>query len=141
VSTDQPAGRLLVSRRAIVDIVRTATLGSYGVAGFAASPLDRLRGRLGFGSPGIRLGIGEDRLRVELFLEVGHGLPIAEVARQVDSAVRYAIRRGLNREVSAIAIHVNRLRFETGSNPSQAAAAEPPGPRPGDLAGSGMDVA
>src|SRR3979409_1276625 len=28
-------GRSIVSRRAVVDIVRTATLGSYGVTGFA----------------------------------------------------------------------------------------------------------
>jgi uncharacterized alkaline shock family protein YloU len=132
---------LLVSRRAIVDLIRTATLGSYGVAGFVASPVDRLLGWLGFGSPGIHLAMRGPDLRVELFIDVGHGLPVAEVARQVDSAARYAVRQGIGREVGAIAIHVNRLRFETGPNRSSAATGASAGPRPGDLAGSGTDVA
>ena len=38
VPTQPTAGRTLVTRRAVIDIVRTATLGSYGVTGFAASP-------------------------------------------------------------------------------------------------------
>ena len=139
--TDQPTGRLLVSRRAIADIVRTATLGSYGVAGLAASFPDRLLGRLGLGSPGIRLSVRDGLLSVDLSLEVGLGLPIAEVARQVDSAVRYAVRRGLGREVGVIAIHVDKLRFESGANPPAEVPSGSGSVRPGDLADSGSDVA
>lgn len=138
---DQPAGRLLVSRRAIADIVRTATLGSYGVASLAASPLDRILGRLGMGTPGIRLGLKGGPVSVQLHLEVGHGLPIAEVARQVDSAVRYALRRALGREAGRIAIHVKRLRFESGQASPVAVVPGAAGPHPRDLAASGTDVA
>ena len=65
VPTQPTAGRTLVTRRAVFDIVRTATLGSYGVTGFASSPLDRLLGWLGFGHPGIAVHLG-DTLDIEL---------------------------------------------------------------------------
>src|SRR5204862_5235514 len=50
--TTPTPGRSLVSRRAIVDVVRSATLGSYGVIGFAAGPLDRIAERLGLAPRG-----------------------------------------------------------------------------------------
>ena len=69
VPTQPTAGRTLVTRRAVFDIVRTATLGSYGVTGFASGPLDRLLGWLGFGHPGIAVHLGET-LDIELDLTV-----------------------------------------------------------------------
>jgi uncharacterized alkaline shock family protein YloU len=124
---------LLISRRAIIDVVRTATLGSYGVAGLSGSPIERLLGWLGLASPGIRLAVRDGQLAVELFLEVGPGLPIAEVARQVDSAIRYAVRQSLGRELGPIAVHVDRLRFET---PRTTGPARPSGPSDQPPAGS-----
>jgi len=113
-------GRSLVTRRAVADIVRTATLGSYGVTGFVdPDPLDRLLCWLGRVRPGIDLDLA-DGLRVDLNLTVAAGLPVAEVARQVDSAVRYAIRRALGREVTTVTIHVAGLRVRPGDGPPQA---------------------
>jgi uncharacterized alkaline shock family protein YloU len=132
-------GRSLVTRRALVEVIRTAALGSYGVTGFAGGPLGRLRGRLGLGQPGVHLRLGE-RLEIELDLTVAIGVPIAEVARQVDSAVRYAIRRALGREVSRLTIHVGGLRFGLGIVPS-GITASPGAIGPRDLADSGTDVA
>jgi uncharacterized alkaline shock family protein YloU len=130
-----PTGRLLVTRRAIADVVRTATLGSYGVIGLAGSPLSHLLARLGLASPGVRVGQRDGSLFVELNLVVGHGLPIAEVARQVDAAVRHALRRALEREVGTVAIHVEHLRFESSggrhADPGpKSSEVETSGPRP-----------
>ena len=52
---------------------------------------------------------------MELHLRVAYGLPIAEVARQVESAVRYALRRDLDREPSEVAIHIDGLVERDGS--------------------------
>jgi len=145
VPTDStsPPGRSLVSRRAIVDIVHIATLGSYGVIGFAGGGvIGRLAERLGVAPRGIRVHLA-DGLVVEVDLLVAHGLPIAEVARQVDSAVRYAIQRALGREVDRLTIHVDGLRVAPfdlrSSSPRRqhdrhAIASD-------DLAASGTDVA
>jgi uncharacterized alkaline shock family protein YloU len=133
-------GRSLVTGRALSDIVRAATLGSYGVTGFAGGPLERLVGRLGLGQPGLVIR-QDDGIEIELDLTVALGVPVAEVARQVDSAVRYGIRRALGREVDRMVIHIDGLRVQPGG-PAPIAASVPPtaiGPR--DLADSGTDVA
>ena len=135
-------GRSVVSRRAIVDIVRAATLGSYGVVGFhGASAFDRIADFIGLPPRGIDVRLGEE-LTIELDLTVARGLPIAEVARQVDSAVRYAIRRALDRDVAHLTIRVDGLR----AGPADAEAAAGRATADGaittdDLAASGTDVA
>jgi uncharacterized alkaline shock family protein YloU len=107
-------GRALVTRRALEDLVRAATLGSYGVTGFAASLPRRLLAALGLGQAGLRVAM-VDGLAVELDLTVAHGVPIAEVARQVDSAVRYAVERATGREIDRLSIHVDGLRWQPGA--------------------------
>jgi uncharacterized alkaline shock family protein YloU len=131
----------------VVDIVRAATLGSYGVVGLAGGgPLSWLAERLGIEPRGIRVTLA-DEIGVELDLVVGHGLPIAEVARQVDSAVRYAVSRALDREVGRLTIHVDGLRVvpfeivDDRASRGAGSAGAAPRVRPDDLAGSGTDVA
>ena len=141
--TTPTPGRSLVSRRAIVDVVRSATLGSYGVIGVAGGGLfGRLGERLGLAPRGIQVHLARG-LAIDLDLVVAHGIPIAEVARQVDSAVRYAIRRALGREIDRLTIHVDGLRVAPYDvqlvmggrrrDPSEVS--------PDDLASSGTDVA
>ncbi len=140
------SGRSLVSRRALTDLVRSATLTSYGITGFAGAHWwDRIGDRLGLPPRGIRIGLAPE-LTIDLDLTVAHGLPIAEVARQVDSAVRYTIRRALGREVSRLTIHVDGLRAGPlealpGGPGSESRSGRPGGPAPDDLAASGTDVA
>ena len=133
-------GRSSVTGRAIVDIVRTATLGSYGVTGFAGSPVARLLTRIGLRQHGVSLRL-RDGIEIELDLTVALGVPVAEVARQVDSAVRYGIRRALQREVDRIVIHVDGLRVHPGGAVPGVPAEAPASIGPSDLADSGTDVA
>lgn len=105
-----PPGRSIVTRRAVVDLVRTATLGSYGVTGFSdTNAVARLVSWVRFEPAGIRVRL-RPQIEVDLWLTVAWGLPVAEVARQVDSAVRYALRCALAREIDSLVIHVDRLR-------------------------------
>jgi uncharacterized alkaline shock family protein YloU len=136
---DQPiAGRALVTRRAVIDIVRRVTLGSYGVAGFAGSWADRLLGWIEQRPGGLRVSVAGDALVIRLHLRVAHGLPIAEVARQVDLAVRHAIRIALGREVDQLSIRVARLEVQPGGEPPR--PRPHPDPGPSELADSGTDV-
>jgi len=140
VPSDPPPGRSMVTRRAVTDLVRISVLGSYGVTGFAANLPERLLARLGLASPGlvIRLGDGVD---VDLDLTVAFGVPIAEVGRQVDSAVRYAVRHSLGLEVGRLVIHIDGLRFTPGGIPPHATHGDAQTIHSGDLADSGTDVA
>ena len=72
-------GRSLVAGRAIRDIVRTATLGSYGVTGFAGGPIGRLIERLGLGTPGLGVRL-DDGLEVELDITVALGVPCGDTS-------------------------------------------------------------
>ena len=131
-------GRALVTRRAVIDIVRRVTLGSYGVAGFAGNWADRLLGWIEQRPGGLRVSVAGGTLSIGLHLRVAHGLPIAEVARQVDHAVRHAIRVALARDVDRLTIRVARLELHPGGAPPK-----PPqqaGPGPSDLADSGTDI-
>jgi len=102
-------GRAVVARRALTEIVRDAALGSYGVTGLAEPTLlARFRARLGLGSRAIRVTL-HPTVATEVWLTVAYGVPVAEVARQVDSAVRYGLQRALGREVGLVAIHVQGL--------------------------------
>jgi uncharacterized alkaline shock family protein YloU len=154
VPTPSTPGRSIVTRRAVVDIVRTATLGSYGVIGFASGLLGRLLGRIGLAQPGIRVAFGHSSdgdldgspgaastIAIDLDLDVAYGVPVAEVARQVDSAVRYAIRRALDREVGRLTIHVDGLRYQPGDLPAAAPPHDPDAVDSDSLAASGTDVA
>jgi uncharacterized alkaline shock family protein YloU len=130
-----------VTRRAIVDIVRAATLGSYGVTGFAGGPLERLIARTGLAQPGLDVRLGEG-IEIALDITVALGVPVAEVARQVDSAIRYAIRRAIDREVARLVIHVDGLRVQpAGTVPDLHVDEGRTAPRPHELADSGTDVA
>lgn len=103
------AGRAVVARRALREIVRDAVLGSYGVTGLAEPTLRaRLNARLGLGSRAIRVTV-RPAVTAEVWLSVAYGVPVAEVARQVDSAVRYALERAIGRPIGAVAIHVQGL--------------------------------
>ncbi|MCI0346290.1 MAG: Asp23/Gls24 family envelope stress response protein [Chloroflexi bacterium] len=139
---DEPAsGRAVVTRRAVRDIVRAATLGSYGVTGFSGGAIDEFLARLGLASPGLRVAIAE-RLTIELDLSVAYGVPVAEVARQVDSAIRYRIRQALGREVDSLTIRVAGLVCPPGSLPEAPATRRSRrSTRSSDLAESGTDVA
>jgi uncharacterized alkaline shock family protein YloU len=140
VTADPVPGRSLVTTRAIRDLVRSATMSVYGVSGFTGGgPIGRLLERFGLAYPGIHLEVGET-LAVDLQLTVAYGLPIAEVARQVESAVRYTLLHGVGREPDRITIRIGRLRHEHGIAPvgEHRAAGDP---RPSDLAASGTDVA
>lgn len=110
-------GRVLVTRRAIADVVRAAALGSYGVTGLQGGPVRRLLSVLGLPGPGIRVDV-RNGVDVDLRLTVSYGLPVAEVARQVDSAVRYAVRKALAQEIRGLRIHVGGLELPSGGAPA-----------------------
>ena len=106
------AGRSIVTRRAIVDIISAAVQSSYGVTGFSDPSLGRRMLRVvGLDQPGIRL-TRSGGLHLDLYITVAFGVPVAEVARQVDSAVRYSLRHYAGAEVAELTIHVDGMGYK-----------------------------
>jgi uncharacterized alkaline shock family protein YloU len=106
------AGRSYVTRRALFDIVRSAVQSSYGVTGFSDPSFGRRMLRLvGLDRPGIRLQTAGG-LALDVYVKVAYGIPVAEVARQVDSAVRYELRKMIGVEVASLTVHVDGLGYQ-----------------------------
>ncbi len=118
-------GRSLVTRRAVTDIIRPAATASYGVTGLARRGLGaRLVRRLGIAEPAVRVRF-RGEFAIDLHITIAYGLPVAEVARQAGSAVRYALRRTLDREPDRLTIHVGGLRYQPAAVPVPAPVSGP----------------
>jgi uncharacterized alkaline shock family protein YloU len=118
-------GSARVTRRAVAEIVRAAVLDSYGVTGVSDADLaSRFRRWLGLDS-GVHVDL-RGGIRVELFITVAYGVPVAEVVRQLESAVRYALRRALGRELDALIVHVGGLTYGRSVAPTPAPVAPAP---------------
>ena len=86
--------------------MRQAALDSYGVAAVIGRRwYDRALGRLGVGTPGVRVR-GRNGLRVEINVALAEGVPPAAVLANVGSAVRYVVQRDLGRTIDDLDVLV-----------------------------------
>jgi len=114
-STDVP-GAVVVTDKAIADIVGWTVLECYGVVGMASPNLVRGVGTLLSRDKlhqGIRVTQDAERIHVDLFLIVEYGLNVAEVAGNVRSQVTYNVKKATGRQVAEIHIHVQGVRVGT----------------------------
>jgi uncharacterized alkaline shock family protein YloU len=87
-------GRMVITDRAIGDIVGWTVLECYGVVGMASPSLRQgvasllSRDRL---HQGIRVDQSDDQLKIKLYIIVEYGLNVAEVAGNVRSQVAYNV--------------------------------------------------
>ncbi len=106
-------GRMIITDRAIADIVGWTVLECYGVVGMASPSLRRgvasllSRDRL---HQGIQVDQGPDHLRVKLYIIVEYGLNVAEVAGNVRSQVAYNVERMIGRPITALQVYVQGVR-------------------------------
>jgi uncharacterized alkaline shock family protein YloU len=106
-------GRLVITDRAVGDIVGWTVLECYGVVGMASPSLRQgvasllSRDRL---HQGIRVEQTSDQLKIKLYIIVEYGLNVAEVAGNVRSQVAYNVERMTGRLVSALQIYVQGVR-------------------------------
>lgn len=111
--TDGQFGEVVITERAIADIVGLTVLECYGVVGMASPGLYRgvarllTRDRL---HQGIRVERAKDQLKIELYVIVEYGLNVAEVAGNVRSQVAYNIEHTTRLKVSDLHIHVQGVR-------------------------------
>jgi uncharacterized alkaline shock family protein YloU len=106
-------GRIEVSPTAIASLASQAVLECYGVVGMATK--DLASGIVQILQPashrrGVDVRINEDRIVVDLYVVIEYGTPIAVVARNIQSGVKYTLERALSVPVAAVNVHVQDLR-------------------------------
>jgi uncharacterized alkaline shock family protein YloU len=109
-------GKVEVSPTAIASLASQAVLECYGVVGMATK--DLASGIVEILQPtshrrGVDVQIGESSIVIELYVVIEYGTPIATVARNIQSTVKYTVERALSVPVSAVNVHVQDLRVST----------------------------
>lgn len=108
-----PDGKIEVAPRAIATITARAVTQCYGVVGMAPRNL-----REGVAQvlrredmhKGIEVQVQNDAIEITLYVIVEYGTRIAEVARNVQEQVRYAVERALGMPVTRVNVRIQGLR-------------------------------
>ena len=106
-------GQVIITERAIADIVGWTVLECYGVVGMASPNLARGVARLLTRDKlhqGIKVEREKDRLRIDLYIVLEYGLNVAEVAGNVRSQVAYNVERAIGQPVTDLHIHVQGVK-------------------------------
>jgi uncharacterized alkaline shock family protein YloU len=108
-----PMGKIEVAPRAIATIAARAVGQSYGVVGMAPHTL-----REGVAQvlrhedahKGVEVRMGNDEVMIDLYVIIEYGTRVAEVARNVQENVRYAVEQALGMQVARVNVRVQGLR-------------------------------
>jgi uncharacterized alkaline shock family protein YloU len=112
-----PAGKIEVAPRAIATIAARAVGQSYGIVGMAPHTLREgvahvLHQR--DAHKGVEVRIAGDEIEIDLYVIMVYGTRIAEVARNVQDNVRYAVERALGMPIARVNVRVQGLRTGNG---------------------------
>jgi uncharacterized alkaline shock family protein YloU len=106
-------GKIEITPTAIASLASQAVLECYGVVGMAAK--DLTSGFVKILHPashrrGVAIRVDEDHIEIDLYVVIEFGTPIATVARNIQSVVKYTVERALGVPVAAVNVHVQDLR-------------------------------
>ncbi len=109
-------GRVEVSPGAISSLASQAVLDCYGVVGMASK--DLASGIVEILHPashrrGIDVHVDDDQIVIDLYVVIEYGTPIATVAQNIQSGVKYAVEKSLGVPVAAVNVHVQDLRVSS----------------------------
>lgn len=106
-------GRIHVSDEVIATMAGVATTECYGIVGMAGSRIKdgiaELLGRENL-SKGVQVAVEENSVEVDLYIVVGYGTRISEIARNVTDKVRYVVESYTGLNVRGVHIHVQGVK-------------------------------
>lgn len=113
-ASDGPvSGAMVVTDKAVADLVGLTVLECYGIVGMASPNLrqgvasllskDRVR-------QGIKVTQSSDELHIKLYVIIEYGLNVAEVAGNVRSQVAYNVQKMMGRTATTLRIYVQGVR-------------------------------
>jgi len=116
MTDEHDRGRIEVSPTAVATIANRAVLSSYGVV--AMSSRDLVNGLAQVLRPeskrGVKVHIHEDQIIIDLYVVIEYGLPIATVARNIISGVKFSVEKAMGVPITSVNVHVQGLRVSNG---------------------------
>ncbi|KKK35270.1 hypothetical protein WN59_00045 [Salinicoccus sediminis] len=108
-------GSIDIAIDVIANIAGNAVVESYGVVGMASKHQVRdgfaeLLGKENY-ARGVIIENNEGNLDVDLYIIVGYGIKISEVAANVQSTVKYNLEKTLGLNINAVNIYVQGVRI------------------------------
>ncbi len=108
-------GSIDIAIDVIANIAGGAVVESYGVVGMASKHQVRdgfaeLLGKENY-SRGVVVGNSDGLLDVDLYIIVGYGVKISEVANNIQTSVKYRLEKTFGLTINTINIHVQGVRM------------------------------
>lgn len=112
---ETPLGKLVLSEEAIATVAGAAATECYGVVGMAGRKMRdgiaELLGRESL-SRGVEVSVEGDHVSITLYIIVGYGVRISEVARMVTDKVRYTVEQVTGLKVANVEVNVEGIRVQ-----------------------------
>jgi uncharacterized alkaline shock family protein YloU len=106
-------GRIHLADDVIATMAGVATTECYGIVGMAGSRfkdgIAELLGRENL-ARGVSVTMEEDGVDIDLYIVVGYGTRISEIARNVTDKVRYVVESMTGLKVNGVRIHVQGVK-------------------------------
>lgn len=114
IQMENDYGKIDITNETIARIVGEATIECYGVVGMASrhqirDGLTEILRKENFGRGVIVRNAGADT-QIDLYIIVGYGTKITEVAYQVQSKVQYTLKKTLGMTIGSVNIYVQGVR-------------------------------
>lgn len=107
-------GKIDITNDVIAQIVGEATIECYGIVGMASrhqirDGLTDILGKENFARGVIVRNIGEET-HIDMYVIIGYGTKVSEVAYQVQSKVKYTLQKTVGLNIKSINIFVQGVR-------------------------------
>jgi uncharacterized alkaline shock family protein YloU len=115
MSEQQRLGSIEISPVAVASIASQAVLGCYGVVGMSSRTVRDGLAELLHPSEssrrGVQVGLGADRITIDLYVIVEYGVRVSEVAHNIMQSVKFNVEKTLGVPVAEVNVHVQGLRI------------------------------
>lgn len=106
-------GRIHLAEDVIATMAGVAATECYGIVGMASSRFQdgiaELLGRENL-AKGVYVTLADDYIEIDLYIVVGYGTRISEIARNVTDKVRYVVESSTGLKVRGVHIHVQGVK-------------------------------
>jgi uncharacterized alkaline shock family protein YloU len=106
-------GKIIISKEVIATLAGIAAMECYGIVGMASQKLkDGIADLLGMEalSKGVQVVIKNGQLSINVYIIVGYGTKISEIAHNVIDKVRYIVEKHTGIPVDYVQIYVQGVR-------------------------------
>ncbi|MET3682093.1 putative alkaline shock family protein YloU [Alkalibacillus flavidus] len=110
-------GQVSITKEVVSTIAGGAAMECYGIVGMASKKqlkdgLSEMLGKENF-TKGVVVRQDDDELAIDMYIIVGYGTKVSEVAHNVQNQVKYALKRMLGLDVVSVNIYIHGVRVTT----------------------------